>query len=311
MSTAVSWPDGKRFAFSIFDDPDESTLDNVRGVYALLADLGIRTTKSCWPLRGDAEKGKFSGETCEDPAHCRWLLELQSQGFEIGWHGATWHGASRDMTRAALEKFATVFGHYPKSASNHTGVEEGMYWADARLSGSHKMIYTVLTRGRNWGKYRGHIEGDPHFWGDLCKQYITYYRNFVFQDINTLKACPFMPYHDSRRPHVKYWFASSNGPNVKSYNRCLAEANQDRLEEEGGACIMYTHFARGFWTGNRPEPRFESLMRRLAERNGWFVPVSTLLDHLIAVGGRREITGDQRRWIERKWLLEKLIVGSN
>ena len=34
------WPDGKRFAFTVFDDTDRATLDNVREVYALLADLG-------------------------------------------------------------------------------------------------------------------------------------------------------------------------------------------------------------------------------------------------------------------------------
>ena len=57
-------------------------------------------------------------------------------------------------------------------------------------------LYNLLTRFRNRGKYRGHVEGDPYFWGDLCRQKIKYYRNFTFRDINTLKACPFMPYHD-------------------------------------------------------------------------------------------------------------------
>ena len=52
-------------------------------------------------------------------------------------------------------------------------------------------------------------------------------------------------------------------------------------------------------------------MTRLAKKNGWFVPVATLLDHLLAVNGHREITALQRRRLERKWLWEKLFVGPN
>ena len=84
-------------------------------------------------------------------------------------------------------------------------------------------LYHLLTRFRNIGQYRGHIEGDQYFWGDLCKAKIKYYRNFVFQDINTLKACPLMPYHDPKRPYVNYWFASSDGAHCKEFTRCLAE----------------------------------------------------------------------------------------
>ena len=61
-----------------------------------------------------------------------------------------------------------------------------------------------------------------------------------------------MPYHDPRRPLVNSWFASSNGANPEVFLHCLSEKNQDRLEEEGGACVMYTHFANGFLEGGRP-----------------------------------------------------------
>ena len=55
-----------------------------------------------------------------------------------------------------------------------------------------------------------------------------------------------MPYHDPDRPYVNAWFAASEGADVTAFNRCLSEEHQDRLEAEGGACIMYTHFASGF-----------------------------------------------------------------
>ena len=89
-----------------------------------------------------------------------------------------------------------------------------------------------------------------------------------------------MPYHDTKRPLVNYWFASSNGRDIQTFNRCLSEENQDRLEEEGGVCIMYAHFAFGFCEDGRVDPRFAALMRRLAKKNGWFVPVHQVLDHL-------------------------------
>ena len=42
------WPDGKRFAFTIFDDTDRQNLNNVPAVYDFFHDLGLGTTKSVW-----------------------------------------------------------------------------------------------------------------------------------------------------------------------------------------------------------------------------------------------------------------------
>ena len=49
----VRWPDGKDFAFTIFDDTDYARMDNVPPVYEFLKDQGFRTTKSVWPLRDE------------------------------------------------------------------------------------------------------------------------------------------------------------------------------------------------------------------------------------------------------------------
>ena len=46
MNKKLQWPDGKDFAFTIFDDTDLATLDNVNEVYSLLSDYGLITTKS-------------------------------------------------------------------------------------------------------------------------------------------------------------------------------------------------------------------------------------------------------------------------
>ena len=305
------WPEGKQFAFTVFDDTDSATLENVPGVYAFLADCGFRTTKSVWVVRGDPRRGQCMGQTCEDPEYLQWVRELQARQFEIGFHNGTWHGLPRREVQAALAKFASLFGHDPMTAAIHTGVDESIYWANARLTGWRALFYDVLTSFRNRGKYRGHVDGDRYFWGDLCQQHVKYFRNFVFRDINTLKICPYMPYYDPLKPYVRGWFASADGHDLGAFNECLREANQDRLEQEGGACIMYTHFAKGFLQEGKLDRRFRELMTRLAKKNGWFVPVATLLDHLAARPGPREITNRERRRLEWRWLREKLFIGSN
>jgi hypothetical protein len=177
------------------------------------------------------------------------------------------------------------------------------------MTGTRRVLYDLLTFHSRHGFSRGHVEGDCHFWGDLCRRWIKYVRNFVFADINTLKACPVMPYHDPLRPYVNSWFASSDGATVVSFNRCLAEAAQDRLEEEGGACIMYTHLAFEFHGPRGLNPTFCYLMERLSRRSGWFVPVSALLDYLQTARGHHEITDRERGTLERRWLWNKVRGG--
>ncbi len=304
----LDWPDGKRFAFTIFDDTDYATIDNVGEVYRCLADLGFRTTKSVWMFNG-TEPGNCPGQTCEDPAYLKWVLSLKEQGFEIGYHMATWHTSPRARTLEALDLYVKVFGGNPKSAANHSDCRENIYWGDGRIGGIGQLLYNLSTRYRFAGRYRGHVENDPLFWGDLCKERIHYFRNFVYSDINTLARCPMMPYHDPARPYVNYWFASSDGSNLQLFNRCLSERDQDRLEQEGGACIMYTHFASGFRSSGKIDPVFRRLMERLAAKNGWFVPAATLLDFLKERNGGHVITNSERSAMERRWIAEKLWRG--
>jgi hypothetical protein len=309
MSDRIPWPEGKDFAFSIFDDCDLQTRDNASDVYAFLADLGLRFTKSVWMFHGsDAGQAVNPGETCTDAAYLDWVLQLQEQGFEIGLHNVTYHTSARAETAQGIEDFLKIFGGYPSVLTNHTGCREGIYWGDARLSGANRALYNLLLRNRNKGLYQGHVEGSPLFWGDLCREKIKYVRNFVFGDINTLRACPYMPYHDPQRPFVNYWFASSEGPDVSAFNATVSEPSQDRLASAGDACIMYTHLAKGFLQGRSIEPRFKTLMERLSRMNGWFVTVGALLDYLLEVRGRHELTPRDRRRLERRWLAHKIRV---
>lgn len=305
----IRWPEGNAFAFTVFDDTDCGTMENVPYVYSFLSDLGFRTTKSVWPLPGTGEPSVVGGTTCGDTEYLDWVLGLHGQGFEIGYHNATYHSSPREETARGLDRFAELFGHYPRAMANHARCSEGIYWGSDRVSGLHRVVYDVLTVGRQRGQFRGHVAGDRFFWGDLCRRTIRYVRNFSYAEANTLAACPYMPYHDPERPFVNLWYAASEGGSVGPYNRTLSEANQDRLEEQGGACIMYAHFGKGFYADGALDARFRRLMERLARRNGWFVPVSHLLDHLAEAKGMHTLNGAERRELERRWLLHKLAVG--
>ena len=306
---AITWPEGKTFAFTIFDDPDKQTLEEGERVYGLLGDLGLRTTRGVWP--GPAIRTPNSdGETCDHADYRAHTQSLQAAGFEVGYHNTTKHSSTRQETIRGLDAFERYFGQPPRAMANHYNAE-AIYWGPARVSGSVRRAYSIATLGRTSGQHFGDTEGHELFWGDVCRDRIEYCRNFVYRDINTLAVCPWMPYHDPQRPFVNAWYASSEGSNCSRFIDTLTEANQDRLEEEGGACIMYTHFGHGYVDDRSLNGRFRELMTRLSRKNGWFVPVSTLLDYLRAERGGAVALDDRRRYrLERRWLWEKVFRGT-
>ncbi len=307
----INWPNGKRFAFTVFDDTDLTTLQTGPALYGFLYDLGIVTTKSVWPIKG---KGVpfFEGATCADSRYLEWVNTLKSQGFEIALHNATFHSSPREDVLRGLEEFKYMFGQYPNVHTNHTHCADAIYWGPERVTGANRLVYNLLTRFNHHGEYLGSAEGSKYFWADRCSEHIKYVRNFVYSDINTLRECPTMPYHDADRPYVNYWFASSEGATCRSFCKTLSEKNQDKLEEQGGACIMYTHFgSSGFHQNEHLEPTFVRLMIRLSQKDGWFVPVSTLLDHIQSQRGPHVITGCERNRLERKWLMQKSLRGTS
>jgi hypothetical protein len=307
----MSWPQGRKFAFTIFDDTDWATVENVKPVYDLLANLGMRTTKSVWVFRGE-RKPRNGGMTCEDGEYLEWVLSLQDQGFEVGLHNAAPGTSRREQTREALGRFRELFGDQKIVHSNHTGCLEDIYWGDARLSGWRRALYNVLTRGRRHELFRGHIEGDPLFWGDLCQERVRYVRNFLFDDLNTLAMCPEMPYHDPAKPYVNFWFASTIGASLTSFLKNFTRTKVDRLVDEGGLCIAYVHFAAGFVRDGQVKPEFRKRMEYIASKDGWFAPVSEVLDFLRSGGNRadRVISPTKRSRLETRWLVSRAFKGT-
>lgn len=220
---------------------------------------------------------------------------------------AKYESSVRQETYDALEYFKEHFNTYPISMANHSQCIDNIYWGSYRLTGINRLIYDVITFGKYSSKFKGHQNDSKYFWGDYCQEKIKYVRNFVFSDINTLKMCPFMPYHDEKKPFVNYWFASSNGHNVTAFNKLISESNQDRLVELGGACVVYTHFADGFIENGVLNDTFKFLIKRLSEKSGWFVPVSKLLDYLKKENADHIISNKQRFTLEFSWLKDQIV----
>ncbi len=307
-----SWPDGRRFAFTIFDDTDWATREKVKPVYDLLAALGIGATKSVWMFKGEGAPSN-EGATCEEHDYLEWITTLKRQGFEIGLHNVAPTTSSREWTQRGLDRFRELFGAERIIHCNHLGCQENIYWGAARLTGWRRAAYNTLTRRRNARNSRGHVEGDELFWGDLCRERISYVRNFVFNELNTLGLCPQMPYHDPAKPYVNYWFASANGSSLPRFLANFTFENIDRLVAEGGLCVAYVHFAAGFAPDGEVDPEFQRRLEYIAAQDGWFPTVSEALDYLRAgeeTGGRTISDADLRR-LEMRWLASKVVGGTS
>jgi hypothetical protein len=297
-----TFPNGARFAFTIFDDTDEATVANCAPVYRLLAAHGLRTTKSIWVY---PSRGRFAGESLLDPPYRDWILELAADGFEIGLHNVGDGSFTRAEILEGLERFREAFGTYPRTHSNHESNPDAMYWWDRRFEWPLSWIYRLFYRAR-YGhppSGRGEDPASAHFWGDAFKQHIVYARNLTFNGVNTLHDDPRMPYRvRSKERFSNLWFSSSDGHTVEEMTDLLSTANVDALEAAGGACIVYTHFSSGFvGAGGSVDPRFEERIDYLARKAGWFVPVGTLLDHLASQTstedpGRRYLTARNVKW---------------
>ncbi len=304
----LTFPDGRRFAFTIMDDTDVATVANVGPVYRLLDDLGLRTTKTVWPVGCPEGSPNFSeSETLEDEAYLDFVRWLGSRGFEIAYHGATMESSPRERTERAFTRFKELFETAPRVYANHAYNQENLYWGVERFDNPTIRFLYSRTRRAAQESYQGHIEGSPWWWGDLAAQ-MTYGRNLTFSDINLARINPSMPYHDPRRPRIPWWFSASDAEGVHEFNALIAPAAQDRLERQGGFCIVATHLGKGFASSGAVHPDTVRLLKRLAAKPGWFVPVGELLDWLRA--GRPDSSqlpaGEWQR-MQWRWMWDLLV----
>jgi len=123
----------------------------------------------------------------------------------------------------------------------------------------------------------------------LHKKYIKYARNYEIDGLNTIKKIPYIPYRDKvYDEYANYWFASTFASNQWLFNYKVNRESIDQLEKEGGICILYTHL--GYYMQNGIiDKGFREMIEYIGKKDGWFVPVSTVLDFLKEENKHRKI----------------------
>jgi hypothetical protein len=186
---------------------------------------------------------------------------------------------------------------------------DNLYWGRKRFVAPLSWFYFAYEfLGGNASRSLGDEETSVHFWGDIAKGSIRYVRNFTFNEINTLHADPYMPYVEAGKPYVDYWFSSSDGHTVQEFTDLIHPKNLDRLESEGGLCIVYTHFASGFSDDRGVvHQTFSERLRDLSRRPGWFAPVGEILDWLVDHGpSERTIRYKDSLRLNMLWLRDRV-----
>jgi hypothetical protein len=281
----ATFPDEKKFAFSIFDDTDVATLEYIRPIYDLLDRLGLRTTKSVWPLPYQGSSDYEGSATLDDPEYAKYMRHLQERGFEIAFHGARMESSERAEIHKAFEVFQQALGGYPTSYAAHSHNQDNLYWGVDRFQyGLWRWLFrTAGDRLARRGE--GHRVGSPFYWGDLAQRHLRYVRSFTYDELNVWNVTTTVPYRTASTPGVNAFFPSSFADNVEEFVELLSPARQIRLEREGGLAIVGTHFGKGFVRDGQVDPRVADLLTGLSKRAGWYQPVSTLLDYLVGVQG--------------------------
>lgn len=303
----LSYPEGRRFAFTIIDDTDCATVANTRPVYELLHNLGFRTTKTIWPLTGHhPEDPNDPGQAVTDPEYLQFIRDLQAWGFEIALHNVRSYSSERREIEEGLRQFQEIVGYVPRVHANHMFNLDGLYWGEARLDlGPIGPLYRLVCSLRGQPTSQGHVEGSRFFWGDISRQEIAYVRGFTFPEINVLSINSSLPYFDPKRPYVRSWFSGCDASNASEFRWLLQTEHQERLEREGGISIVATHLASGFVNDGKVDSEVERLLRNLAGRPGWFVPVGELLDYMVKQRGSHPLPWMERQRMQWRWLLSR------
>jgi hypothetical protein len=300
----MKFPKDKKFAFTIIDDTDGSTVENTKPIYDFLHAHNIFITKTVWthPSQDKMDIGK----SLKDNKYLQFIKDLKNKGFEIALHGPGNGSYKRDEVIEGLGHFRDELGEYPTIHINHSSFcLNNMYW------GSKRFVFPI-----NWivkklypwyGKtFYGEVEGSPYFWGDYHKKIIKYTRNFNFSGLNLLKEDTVTPYVDSeKKKYSNYWFSSTFTPNSNVFNKIVHPKSIDKLESEGGVAILYTHLA-GFFRNGEIDQGFLQTISYLSKKDGWFVPANQVLDFLLEKKkSKREITIYQKCWFSIKTIFAR------
>lgn len=307
MTEQIIYPGDKKFAFTILDDTDSATLENVEPVYRYLNEIGMRTTKTVWPLpyEDHLNSAFMYSATLDDELYLEFVRWLKSAGFEVTWHGATMESSVRSDVIRGLEVFKEKLGRYPDLHVNHAANADNLYWGLARFD-SRLIKILLKLMGYKKDEFCGEVPGEKFFWADYAQKYIKYCRSFSYTNLNSLSNNPSMPYQDENRPAIKYWFSTAYADNVIDFEKRVTKKNINKLVAENGICILSTHLGKGYSKNGELRDSVKKILDYIVAQNGWFVPVGEILDWRLAQGFGQKTSCSEKHDLERQWFKEKV-----
>ncbi len=293
------WPPAPFAAgFTIVDDTDAATREQVVAVYDFLTERNFRITKTVWAFAPEEKCGipalpdsTLRGVTLEDGEYARYCRELVAGGFEVCLHGASAGNNDRSRQQAALKLIRSEYGD-PGAFICHSKNADNLYWEE-KVTALQPFRFLL---GR-YSKHQcsGEIPGTKYFWGDLCREQVRYIRLLRTRNTNTLAANPSMPYHDPAKPFVRYWFSATK----RSLRDCATEEALGRLRRESGLTVLYQYLHR--YADPRTlalNPDLVEAVDRITERGDILVaPVSTVLARLQSMQRVFVFRRDDEYWL--------------
>ena len=271
-------PNNKKFIFTIIDDTDDAFCEQIKPVYDIIYENGLKTTKTVWvyPVR---DHNLSKGHCLQDINYRDFIIDIKNKGFEIALHNVGSGIYFRNEILEGLDYFKEIIGHYPKIHVNRSYNPDNIYCGEKRFSFPFNYLLRIIYS--SYSDFSGEIPESKHFWGDVHKRIIKYSRNYEIDSINTLKYNPYMPYKDDKyEKFSNEWFSSSFAPNQWIFNKMVTKESVDKLEEEGGVCILYTHL--GYYNKHgKVDQGFKEMVSYIGKKNnGLFIPVSEVLEIL-------------------------------
>lgn len=271
-----------KFFFTIVDDTDDATLENIKPIYDFLYDKNILITKTIWVYPPLDPYSK--GDSLMNEKYAEYIKNLSDRGFEIGIHnigsGNDKASYKREDILAGLEIFKEKLGFYPSVCVNHSYNPDSIYGGYKRFN--FPFNYLVRKFYPQYGRtFYGEEEDSPYFWGDKYKEIIRYSRNHECFSLNTTKYDPYMPYIDPHRSkYANCWYSATFAPNPNVFNYLVNSKSLSKLEKEEGICVLFTHL--GYYCKNGViEKGFMERINMLSNNpNGVYKPLSYVLDYI-------------------------------
>lgn len=303
-----------KFYFSIIDDTDDATLENIKPIYDFLYEQGVIITKTVWVYPPLDEPSK--GDCLQRSDYADYIKELHDKGFEIGIHniGSADYDSpyTREKILEGLEFFEQRLGFAPTICVNHSYNPDSVYGGYKRFN--NPMAWLVKKLYKQYGRtFYGEVEGSPYFWGDKHKEMFKYSRNHECGTLLTTRWDRKMPYVDPKRSkYANYWYSATFAPNQDVFNYVMNEKALRKLEKQGGCCIMFTHL--GYYCKDGViDPGFVKRIKAIAANpNSITLPVTQTLDILAEnreKSGKKKyptISYGYKMWLEIKHLLTRI-----